>query len=268
MDHDTARLLPAMSHGALRHYCRHMLDRGQRERIISELCAEAPSFHGWDPTVFRNWSLSREALRLIFDNVDEGDRCLETGVGYSTVVFALHGAELTTVAPDPHEFERVSVWCAQRGVDTSGIRFISDVSQDVLPSLGDEPLDFVLIDGDHAFPVPFIDFFYAARRLRPGGLLMVDDTQIRTGMLLREFLSSEVEVGRWRLHSDLDTTSTYEKLTDLLLDDHGWESQPFNAELRPFGVDDLPLIPRLRSKVRFRRRLAAAFPELKDRLHR
>jgi hypothetical protein len=48
------------------------------------------------------------------------------------------------------------------------------------------PLDFVLIDGCHGLPLAIIDWFYAAQRLRSGGIVVVDDTHllpVSTGLL-------------------------------------------------------------------------------------
>jgi hypothetical protein len=49
----------------------------------------------------------------------------------------------------------------------------------------------VLIDGAHGFPSPFIDWFYDGRRLRRGGILIVDDTNLWTGKVLQQFLEAE-----------------------------------------------------------------------------
>ena len=62
------------------------------------------------------------------------------------------------------------------------------------------PLDLALIDGSHSFPQAIIDWFYAAAALRVGGLIIVDDIQIWTGRLLRDFMDDEpgwVRVHHW-----------------------------------------------------------------------
>lgn len=230
--------------------------RQWRQEVFDALCATEPSFHGWHETVFRNLALDEPALRLILDNVRPADRTLETGVGHSTVVFALAGARHTSVAPRELEFARVQEWCAAHGVGTGTVTFVAGLSQDVLPRLPDDPLDVVLVDGDHAFPIPFLDWFHAATRLRVGGLVIVDDTQLRTGALLREFLESEVAAGRWLQRAALDRTVMFEKRAEEVLDPRGWVGQPFCA------LDDSPepmsLVERARATVRFRSRLAAA----------
>ena len=49
----------------------------------------------------------------------------------------------------------------------------------------------MLIDGSHAFPAPFIDWLYTASALKVGGHLIVDDTQLWTGHVLKQFLDEE-----------------------------------------------------------------------------
>jgi hypothetical protein len=132
-------------------------------------------------------------LRRVDEAVVAGSRTLETGIGLSTVLFALKGATHTCVAPWGTDIQRLRDWCAGAGIDTSGLTFCQGRSEDVLPALDRTPLDAVLIDGGHGFPAPFIDWWYAGRRLVPGGTLFVDDTQLWTGAVLRDFLSEQPE---------------------------------------------------------------------------
>jgi hypothetical protein len=135
-------------------------------------------------------------LRRIDAIVRSGARTLETGIGLSTVLFAIKGAEHTCVAPWGTDINRLREWCVEAGVDTGSVTFCQGRSEDVLPTLDRTPLDAVLIDGGHGFPAPFIDWWYAGRRLVPGGALFVDDTQLWTGAVLRDFLDEQPE---WEL---------------------------------------------------------------------
>jgi predicted O-methyltransferase YrrM len=130
-------------------------------------------------------------LRLIAASVHDGARTLETGAGLSTLVFAVAGCEHTCVVPFVEEVERIRGWCEASGVPAGRLRFETARSEAVLPSLGDGPLDLVLIDGGHGFPTPFVDWWYAGRRLRVGGTLIVDDTHLWTGAVLRDFLAEQ-----------------------------------------------------------------------------
>jgi predicted O-methyltransferase YrrM len=220
--------------------------------LLDDLSTSEPLFHGWAPEVEVSWGLNGAALDLLVDLAAEGDRTLETGVGYSTVVFAARGCEHTVVSPMALEHDRVRTWCIDRGIDLSAVRFLAAPSQEALPALEPSALDLVLIDGDHAFPSPFIDFYYAAGRLVEGGLLMVDDTHLRTGRVLAEFL--RVDAPRWRVHTELATTTVFERLSGPLIPPEGWLMQPWGAEMLPAGPP-ARWWERVRHSVRLRTRL-------------
>jgi hypothetical protein len=229
------------------------LDDVSRRRLFDELCSRDWGFHGWAADVSLNWALTKPPLELIVERVRDGDRTLETGAGYSTIAFALMGAEHTAVSPFALEHERIVAWCDERGVPTDRLTFVAERSQDALGRLGDAPLDFALVDGDHAFPIPFIDFYYAAVRLRPGGVLLVDDTHIKTGAILRDFLGSEK--GRWRPLRQFASAVAFERGEGDLVDAGGWLTQPYCAN--PGWVTPrLSEVPgRVRGALRVRTRL-------------
>lgn len=229
---------------------------------LEELLAGGWGFHGWTADDSLEIGVSPEVLAFIVEHVRPGDRTLETGSGYSTIAFALAGAEHTAVSPAPWEHERIRRWCDERDVSLASVTLIEGLSQEILPGLSPEPLDLALIDGDHSFPTVFVDFYYSANRLRRGGLLVVDDTHIRTGDILRRFLESESKTGRWRLERRFPTTVAFVKLTETLIELGGWASQPYCA--KPLALPGTPLWPRVRRQVRLRTRLR----ELPDRLRR
>jgi predicted O-methyltransferase YrrM len=84
-------------------------------------------------------------------------RTLETGCGYSTIIFALKGMRHTVISPIFEEHQRIGEWCDANEIDLSNVEFKLGRSEDLLPALKPEPLDLVLIDGWHAFPAPFLD---------------------------------------------------------------------------------------------------------------
>jgi predicted O-methyltransferase YrrM len=139
-----------------------------------------------------SWGASGRLLRYLDDSLHEGDVTLETGAGISTIVFAINRCHHTAIVPDAIQAEKIKEWCEDNKVATDRLSFIIDTSQNVLPDLEIAPsLDVCLIDGAHGFPLPFIDWFYMGQRLKPGGLVLVDDVQIWTGRVLRDFLSKE-----------------------------------------------------------------------------
>jgi predicted O-methyltransferase YrrM len=173
---------------------------------LQGLLANPPGTHVSRETGERlPWQVAPQVLELIDASVGPGSRTLETGAGVSTALFALKGCDHTCVVPWTSERDRLQAWGAEAGVSFERVSFECAPSEEVLPRLGPEPLDFVLIDGGHGFPTPFIDFFYAGRRLRRGGLLAVDDTQIWTGRVLHQFLE---EQPGWEIVEELRMRST------------------------------------------------------------
>ncbi|MEP6740885.1 MAG: class I SAM-dependent methyltransferase [bacterium] len=151
-------------------------------------------------------------MRFISEHVDESSHTLETGCGLSTVLFALSGARHICITPAKEEIERIKDYCQTNGIPIDHLTFHMDLSEKVLPGVECEPLDLVLIDGRHGFPAPFIDFYYTADKLKVGGLLVIDDTWLWTGDVLKQNLLLEPE---WKLEADFSPrTSVFRKLAD------------------------------------------------------
>src|SRR5207253_10659572 len=152
-------------------------DRGQSESMdVDQLLTLRPMLqrdHLGQPAY---WAVAEDVAKLLDQIVSPGCRTLETGAGVSTVIFALKGAHHTCVVPDAKLVERIIAFCRDAEINTEKLRFEVAPSQDILPRLSLIDLDVVLIDGAHAFPIPFLDWFYAARTgLREGGTLIIDD---------------------------------------------------------------------------------------------
>jgi hypothetical protein len=205
-------------------------------RVVDALVKERPSFHvdvcapveARAPGQF-DWSIGEDVLRWLAATLRAGWASLETGVGYSTIVFAAAGCRHTAISPDAIEQASVRAWCASHDVAVDAVHFVAAPSQDVVHTLAPDPVDVILIDGDHAFPAPFIDWYYTVERLRPGGALLIDDTQLATGDLLRAFLLREE--GRWRLERELGKTAVFRRITVRpVVRGLWWGQQPWAAE--------------------------------------
>lgn len=193
-------------------------------KIFDKLLSDAPTLHGVDGG--NQWSLAPDIMRWLFDHVKDGDHTLETGCGYSTLVFAMKGAYHTVISPVSEEHERIKAWGEANGIDFSRVTFIAQKSEDVLPQWQGR-LDIVLIDGWHAFPAPFIDWFFTCQKLAVGGRMIVDDTQIRACRILRDFLSAEA--GRWELEQRFERTDVFRKISETVFAGD-WNSQPYGAK--------------------------------------
>ncbi len=187
------------------------------ESTISDLIANSPPLHGGT-----THGLVGQALDWI-DQLPRPLRTLETGCGISTLVFVRRGDQHLCITPDAGEAERVRAYCDQLGLDASNVRFMIERSEKALPPLDSELLDLVLIDGSHAFPHVFIDYFYASDRLVTGGLLVIDDIHLWTGKVLRDFLATEPN---WTIVSEWEgRTVAFRKLSEP--EPRDWFDQPY-----------------------------------------
>jgi hypothetical protein len=193
--------------------------------VAQSLLSERPKFHGAAGEC--DWSLRPSVLWWLYDILKPTDVTLETGSGYSTIIFALKGTRHTVISPRAHEHTLIRDWSAAHNVDLSKVTFLAERSESALPMFNGGKLDLVLIDGSHAFPAPIIDWLYTSRWLATGGRVVVDDTQIRSCRILCDFLRAEQ--GRWNFERRITYTDIFQRLDAPLLD-VGWEDQPWQSK--------------------------------------
>ena len=148
-----------------------------------------------------SWQVSDDILSVIDKNVSEKSNTLEIGAGVSTVLFALKEANHTCIVPFEQEVLRIKSFCREHNIPIERLKFEIDYSERVLPKLELDGLDLVLIDGAHGFPMPLIDWYYSCPKLKVGGILILDDTHIWPGHILKEFLMAESE---WKIEVDFN----------------------------------------------------------------
>lgn len=179
------------------------------------------------------FGLAPEVLRWIDERVSAESRTLETGCGLSTAMFARAGADHTCVVPAASEIAALRVWASERDISLDRVRFVEAPSDQVLPTLDLGELDLVLVDGSHSFPVPFIDWYYTEKALKVGGTMVIDDTQIWTGRVLRDFLRGEpgwTTAEEWPARSVAFTKGAEAKAARM------WKRQPYVAKHSPDGL--------------------------------
>lgn len=190
---------------------------------LDELLNAPPALHADASGRITSYTLDGVTLRYIDNAIKEMHSTLETGAGISTILFAMKYSNHTCIVPSENEVGRIVKYCEEQFIDISKISFRIDRSENMLPQLKIDELDLVLIDGRHAFPSPFIDWYYISPKLRLGGKLIIDDTQLWTGQILKEFLLTEPE---WRLHKNFSRSTVFEKIQEVS-HDREWNSQPF-----------------------------------------
>ena len=172
----------------------------ERLAVVERILADPPVVHPMEAAEHPRmgvWATEPSCYRFLAERCPPGTRTLETGSGLSTVLFAALGAAHICCTAGQEEADRVIEHCRSRGIETSGLRFEVGSSHRTLPPLeaaGTE-LDLVLVDGSHAFPLPAVDWFYAASLLGPGGVLVVVDVNLPAVRVLVRFLDQDP---RWQ----------------------------------------------------------------------
>jgi MMP 1-O-methyltransferase len=101
--------------------------------------------------------------------------------GRSTICLARGsqaGKSLPIYAIDPHRgagYEEFKSNLARAAVEDI-VTHIRRPSQEALPSIGDEPIELLFIDGNHKYPMVLEDFEQYVPRLMDGGYLVMHDT--------------------------------------------------------------------------------------------
>jgi predicted O-methyltransferase YrrM len=180
------------------------------------------------------WGVSLTMARFLDASLAPGAVALETGAGLSTIVILRRGvARHISVTPYADEFEAIRRYCGGAGIATTAWQPVTASSLDWLPATTLPPLDLVLIDGAHAFPAPFVDWYYTAESLKAGGLVVVDDLQLVTARILADFLHADE---RWdEVYRDR-RFAAYRKRVPSLRDDRDWLSQAWVVQSNPVAA--------------------------------
>ena len=161
---------------------------------IDELIEERPVFQmGHKEHI--DWGVTAPVLKWICDNVEAGAQTLETGSGLSTCAFVLAGAYHLSIDPRAGQRKEIRDWLKEKGVDvdhwTARVGYSELELPDLLQSGYENLLDVAFLDGNHAFPIPMVDWCYVSRMLKVGGLLLIDDFKFCGPLVLYNFMAAD-----------------------------------------------------------------------------
>lgn len=202
--------------------------------LLRELEGLPPDWHG-------SGLITVAALRGIARHASAGvTSSAETGSGRSSLllshlsddhtIFSVDGAgSLTRVRTSPL-------------LRRQTVRIVEGPSQMTLPEFRPRrPLELVLLDGSHAYPVPEVDYFHLYPHLAVGGLLIIDDIHIPTIRNMFRFLKEDamfvlLEVAGHTAFFRRTDSETFDRLFG------NWFEQGYNAR-------HFPLIERLKQRI-------------------
>jgi methyltransferase family protein len=191
---------------------------------LQELLKHPPIIHTNKGVPSAESRVDDTTLRFLDKRVHSDMKTLETGSGISTIVFANKGARHTCIAPDVEQVALIQHYCAQHAIATHNLEFMLETSENALPKLPQQEVyDLALIDGRHGFPNPIIDWYYIARVLKIGGLVVIDDLHIWTCELLVNFLRAEPD---WALVEETERVAVLRKQGNSTLSNE-WKQQPY-----------------------------------------
>lgn len=205
---------------------------------LNDLVTIHPSLHRHGDGQKANWGVSDSVLRFIARHSGPESKTIETGAGLSTVAFVMSGAEHHAVFPESYLTKTVPDFLDEKDIPHRNFHMHNGQSQDVLPNMEESDFDIALIDGEHAFPIPFMDWYYLSRRMKTGGLLIIDDTQIWTGHVLKTFLSCEPE---WRLIEEIYGTAMFRMEAPWV--EKWWAKQAYTVIHSQVMPDAIPYLP-------------------------
>jgi hypothetical protein len=126
-----------------------------------------------------SWAVPPEVIRYFAEVVEPSHRTVETGSGHSTVALAALALHHTCITTDAESVELIKTYMGRIGLSLERITFIVEPSDAALPKLPLEELfDFAYVDGSHGYPMPALDWHYLDLRLKVGGTMGFDNTEI------------------------------------------------------------------------------------------
>jgi hypothetical protein len=183
----------------------------------SALVERAGSFHRWD-------AMAPAALEGILRRGPFG-LSAETGCGGSTIILS-HASERHVAFAIEGGSRTITGLRGHGDLRAENVTFVEGETRETLPGYRFEnPLDLVLLDGPHAYPLPQFEFACLFPHIRRGGWLVLDDIQIPSVYELFRFLKSESAVV---LEEVAVRTAFFRRLEAVESGPDGWELQGMN----------------------------------------
>jgi len=192
-------------------------------------------------TAHRGGAFNSEVLVAIAENLPSGDvTTLETGCGKSTIMFSHLSARHYVFAYDDRGAEGSSVDLVQHDPEfkSETITWVFGPTQRTLLHypFGDVRFDVILLDGPHGYPFPDFEYAILYERLKPGGVLILDDVHIPSIGNMYDLLRED------RMYEEIGVIATTGLLrrTDVVgvpSDGDHWFEQSYNFMRFPLAME-------------------------------
>ena len=212
--------------------------------VLTRLAQDKPKFHHLSEEGVRlamaagitksagdiSWGVGPQVLQWIADHVSAEMVTVETGAGYTTVVFAALAKHHYCCTPSQAEADKIRAYLARIGVHDETLTFLIGGSDHTLPRLESQLgtgaiFDFAYIDGCHGYPFPALDWHYIDKYLKVGGILGMDNVELRP---VREHCDFLEENGTYGL-TDVVTESYFVRFYTKVMDQNReWIHQAYS----------------------------------------
>ena len=159
-------------------------------------------------------------------------RTMETGCGRSSVLFSNLSQHHLIFTLDDRDQERSSVNYVLdfQAFNSDNAEFIMGCTQTTLPSYnwGTRLFDCVLLDGPHGWPFPDLEYYWVYDKIRPDGILLVDDVNIPTVGRMADIIAEDKQ---WEFHGLVDYCAVFTRTSAPVFDrlGDGWWLQRYNC---------------------------------------
>ena len=208
--------------------------------ILAHLARDKPLFHYADehgvqraalagatlPLGDFSMAVSPGVLRWIADHLTDDMVTIETGAGNTTVLIAALAKHHYCCTRSQLEVDKIRAYLERIGVSNDKLTFVLGSTDEALPRLGiGAIIDFAYIDGCHGYPFPALDWHYIDKHLKVGGIVGMDNVELRPVREHCEFLE---ENGAYRLTGIVSEGYFVRFYEKLLNQNREWIDQPYS----------------------------------------
>jgi hypothetical protein len=183
-----------------------------------------------------SYAVPREIIQYLATKIHSDHETIETGCGHTTVAFAALANHHTCVNPVGAEAQSIKDYLHKVDVPIEKITFLVEPSDTALPKLSaDQRFDFAFIDGCHGYPFPALDWHYIDQRMKVGGIVGFDNTEIKAVRSHCEFLEANLAyrlIDQFSFVGGPYGANFYLKLED---QQREWIWQPYNYVRTPYS---------------------------------
>jgi Methyltransferase domain len=224
--------------------------------VLARLAQDKPLFHHLDDDGARranaagitagrgdcSWAVGRGVLQWIADHLSGEMVTTETGAGYTTVLFATLAKHHYCCTCSQSEADKIRAYLDRIQVSGDNLTFLIGSTDETLSRLETETvIDFAYLDGCHGYPFPALDWHYIDKHLRVGGIIGMDNVELRPVREHCEFLE---ENGSYRLAGAVADGYFVRFYTKLMDQNREWIDQAYSRAKKD------PCDGRLRTRIR------------------